>query len=367
MWKNLLSYAELPKYVLGFTLFLSTALQFWNNYKQQKFESTIQLQLQGVLKGNAEKIARLDKELKTAKSEMISYKEMEKRTKQIISEVGTQTQALEDHLKETDAKILSYSSRFTEIEKTLHGGKIKVRVEGREKPKEIKKPTQDWRGVDADDFLTCVHYYDPDKCPPISYTWAMEYQNKGKSIAQFTTRNLWLEEAGQLDLNLVFKVDVLTFGEDPDSLGSGAVQNQGVYIKGGYFSEDGKFVTLVEDKLIEGDPNLDPRFFYVPTVPYGHSKKYKRYEPSYYVGTSLLPTLGYDMGIQAGGSFVNLFEAKLRIGGVGYISKDYFGVGPSISYHPKIGGKYLNFAPNISYLVSSEKQALSLGLLFQVW
>lgn len=367
MLKNLLTYAELSKYVLGVALFLSTALQFWNNYKQQKFESTIQQQLQGVLKGNAQEIARIDGELKTAKSEMISYEQMEKRTNQIISAVGTQTQALEDHLKKTDAKILSYSSRFTAIEKTLKGGKIKVRVEGREKPKEIKQPTQDWRGVDADDFLTCVHYYDPDKCPPISYTWAMQYQNKGKSIAQFTTRNLWLEEAGQLDLNLVFKVDVLTFGENPDSLGSGAVQNQGVYIKGGYFSEDGKFITIVEDKLIEGDPNLDPRFFYVPSVPYGHTKTYGTYEPAYYVGLGLLPTEEYDMGIQAGGSFVNLFDAKLRMGGVGYISNTHFGIGPSISYHPKIGGKHLNFAPNLSYLFSSVRNNLSLGLLFQVW
>ena len=367
MLKNLLTYAELSKYVLGVALFLSTALQFWNNYKQQKFESTIQQQLEGVLKGKAKEIAKLREDLNTAQSEMISYKEMESRTEQIISEIGSKTDALQRHLDDTDAKIISYSKRFSSIEKTLRSGKIRVKVDGKTKPEKIKAPNQDWKGVDADDFLTCVHYYDPDKCPNISYSWATTFQNGGKPVGEFRTRNLWLSEEGLLDLNLAFRVDVITYGEDQDRLGSGAAQNQGVYIKAGYFSEDGSFVTLAEDKLIEGDPNLDPKFFYVPTVPYGHTKSYKRFEPAYYAGLGLLPTEEYDMGIQAGGSFVNLFDAKLRMGGVGYISNTYFGIGPSISYHPTIGGKHLNFAPNVSYLFSSQRNNLSLGLLFQVW
>jgi hypothetical protein len=102
-------------------------------------------------------------------------------------------------------------------------------------------------------------------------------------------------------------------------------------------------------------------------VPYGHSKKYKTFEPAYYAGLSTLPNQEYDMGVQVGGSFLNLLDAKLRMGGVGYISNTYFGAGLSISYHPKLGGKYLNFAPNVSYLFSSERNNLSLGLLFQVW
>ena len=68
-----------------------------------------------------------------------------------------------------------------------------------------------------------------------------------------------------------------------------------------------------------------------------------------------------------GGSFLNLYDAKLRLGGTGYISNSYFGIGPTISYHPKIAGKHFNFAPNISYLLSSDRDHLSLGLIFQVW
>ena len=367
MWKDILAYAELPKYLLALALFLSTGLQIWNNYKQQKLEDTISLQLEGVLTANATKISELQENINSAKSKMISYSDMENRTEDIISQIGNKTEALEKHLNETDSKILSYSQRFSRIEKTLKGGKIKVQITGQKTTEEIKAPTSEWNGIDADDFLTCVHYYDPDKCPSISYSWETNYKNGGQPVGAFRTENLWLSDFGNLDLNLAFKIDVVTYGENQDSLGSGGVQNQGVYIKAGYFSESGEFITLVEDKMLEGDPNLDPKFFYVPTVPYGHSKKYKTFEPAYYAGLSTLPNQEYDMGVQVGGSFLNLLDAKLRMGGVGYISNTYFGAGLSISYHPKLGGKYLNFAPNVSYLFSSERNNLSLGLLFQVW
>jgi len=366
MIKNIFDIADLPKYLIVISLSISTALQFWNSYKQKELESTISKQLKGELSANAREISKLRTDIKTAQSKMLSYDDMQNRTEEIIQSIGESSQGLQKHLDSTDAKIISYQKRFSRIESRLENGisKISGKVDRKAPP---PKPTKEWKGISENDFLTCFHHYDPVKCPEISYSWNTSEQNKGKPIAGFKTDNLWLSKAGNIDLNLAFRVDVITYSEDQSKLGSGAVKNQGIYVKAGYLTQEGEFKTIAEDKLIEGDPNLDPKFFYVPTVPYGHSKKYGLFEPAYYVGLALLPMEEYDIGLIGGGSFVNVLDAKLRLGGIAYISNSYFGVGASLSYHPKIGGKYLNFAPNISYLFSAERNNLSLGMLFQVW
>ena len=112
MIKNIFDIADLPKYLIVISLSISTALQFWNSYKQKELESTISKQLKGELSANAREISKLRTDIKTAQSKMLSYDDMQNRTEEIIQSIGESSQGLQKHLDSTDAKIISYQKRF---------------------------------------------------------------------------------------------------------------------------------------------------------------------------------------------------------------------------------------------------------------
>lgn len=343
----------------------STGLQFWNNYKQEDFEKTVNEQLKGKLSADATEIATLNTKLKNAISKMITHEEMQKRTDAILKRIGDSSESLQKHLDKTDAKIYSYSERVSNIETKLNGvSKVIIKNKRGEKIK-VEPPKEDWEGVKPENFLTCFYHYDKKKCPRINYNWESSHKNKGNTVAKFDTQNLWLREEGDIKLNLAFKVNVVTYGEDQTKLGSGAIKNQAVFIQAGYI-ENGEFFALAEDTLEKGNPNLDPKFFSTPPKT-TKTKSYGRFEPSYFVGVSSLPMENLDIGLIGGGTFVNFFDATLRLGGEIYISNENFGLGPHISYHYSFAGKFLNVAPSFSYLFSTEKNLFSFGLSFQIW
>ena len=87
----------------------------------------------------------------------------------------------------------------------------------------------------------------------------------------------------------------------------------------------------------------------------------------FYLGVGFLPNKSFEAGLSASASMFNTWEGQLRLGGQALISNEFFGIGPSVSYHYRMDGRYLNFAPNVSYLLSSNSQELTLGLSFQLW
>ena len=184
----------------------------------------------------------------------------------------------------------------------------------------------------------------------------------------FTSRNLWTGEGSGVDFNLAFKVVAITYGEDQSRLGSGAVQNQGIHIYGGYFDEQGKFISLpgLESEMYSGDPNLDSKLIYVPKVDAkGGRLTLKRFEPSLLVGSTYQ---WGEFGLSIGGSFINFGKGEYRLGGNLSIGESNQYLGLMGTWHPYIMGKNLNIAPGIGWVYGTDgSNTWSLGVHFQVW
>ena len=255
-------------YALISLFLLSVGGNAWSVYKMQRMDATIQDQMNGILSDNAEQIASINTTLGTVKSQMVDRATLEQRASEIINGLDQKTQdAINRYTSETGAKVDSISRRFVRMESRLERGVTNIgdRIDRQRKP---NPPPETWRGVSTQDQRWCADHPQDERCQPFKFSWHSPFSLKGRPVYSFSSRNLWTGEGSGVDFNLAFKVVAINYGEDQSRLGSGAVQNQGIHIYGGYFDEQGKFIALpgLESELLSGDPNLDPQLIYVPKV-----------------------------------------------------------------------------------------------------
>lgn len=340
---------------------ISMGANLWGAYKMMSFESTVQDQLNGTFTKTADLIRKVDERIGTVESTMLTQEDLEARAKQIISGLDVQTQKhIKEFQEETGAKIKSISERFTTMEVTLEG---KARLGGRrDKREKTPTPPATWKGVSREDLFRCEDH--PEKCAPFEFEWESPYRFQGSSIARLSGANIWGDEF-RLKLNLAFKVVTIGYGEDQSKRGAGAVANQGLHIYAGYVDEDGKFVTLAEQKMLKGNPLLDSKVFYIPQGDLDKSSALELFAPSFLVGTTYQEG---DLGLSLGASLLNFSKGRYRLGGNFVISSSKPYVGAFASYHPLIGGRNLNLAPSLGWVLGADQSnTWSLGLQFQVW
>ena len=336
---------------------LSVVGQGWVAYKTSQLDSLIEEQLEGKLSATAREIVSLREEVKTARASLLKASEVQERASVLMEGMSAETRArIEAFIDETGAKIEDISVRFTSIETTLKRGSA---TRGAKPPTPTPPPPPEWKGVSAEDQKRCESY--PEKCAPFPFTWEANERVNGKSIGVFSTPNLWGEEFS-LRLNLAYRVQAITFR------GEGVVRNQGVYIQAGYFNDKKEFVMVAEDKLLSGDPNLDPQLFYTATTSTitPSVKSLRLLEPSALVGVNW--ALG-GFGLAFGASLLNLNEGRYRLGGnITLVSGGGVLAGVMGSYHPRILGKNINIAPSVGAAWDTQLTThLTLGLFFQVW
>ena len=358
-------YFKYALYGLASLFLVSVGGNAWSVYKMQRMDATIQDQIAGVLSENAKKIAKMDETLGTVKSQMVDRATLEQRAEEIISGLDQKTQdAIGKYTSETGAKVDSISKRFVRMEARLDQGisRIGKKVDRQRK---TPPPPKSWKGVSRQDQTRCADH--PERCEPFEFSWHSPFSLKGKPIYTFSSRNIW-EGKGSLDLNLAFKVVAITYGEDQSKLGSGAVQNQGIHVLGGYFDEQGEFVEIegLESKLMQGDKNLDPKLIYVPKVdPTNVRLGLSLFEPSLLVGSTYQAS---EFGLSIGGSFLNLRKGEYRLGANFSLTESNQYLGVMGTWHPYILGKNLNIAPGLGWVLGADgSNTWSLGVHFQVW
>jgi len=337
---------------------LSTAHQFWVTYKMSHLEEVVSEQLDGKLSETARVIASVNDRLKTAESRMVSPEDLEKVSREMLQSLDRETLTEINRLRsETGAQITSISQRFSRLQTEMKKGFASIGEEP------TTPPPPAWNGISSQEVGWCVT--SPASCAVTPFTWLTPYKVDGFPVAQFKSDNLW-ERNFTLTLNLAFKIITIGWSEKEDE---GAVQNQGIHIQAGYFSEDGQFKVLAEDKLMKGDPNIDPKLFYVPKVSPSSlsNNKLSLFTPTFLAGVGY--SVAQDqMGVVIGGSFLNLGGGKIRIGADVLFNTSYLAGGVMASYHYMLGGKYLNIAPMMGALLGTDNQlTLQVGLLFQVW
>lgn len=351
---------KIAAYIASGLLTLSLANNAWMTYKISQLDNTIQKQMNGELSKTARILSETRDEINVVKSQMVSRKELEEQSSKIISNLDQRTQdAIYKYTKETGARVDSISQRVLGMEGRIKKGIGKI---GRT-VKEKTAPPPSWKGVDGLDITRCSDH--PDKCTPFTFEWESPYQVNGKPLARFSSLNLW-KGLGSIDLNLAFKVVAITYGEDQSRLGSGAVQNQGIHVLGGYVQE-GNFVPIpgLESKLLQGDPNLDSKLIYVPKKDAQNSTLLKLFEPSLLVGSTYQAN---EFGLSIGASLLNFQKGQYRIGANGVITPSNVFLGAKATWHPYLLGKNLNLAPGLGWVAGSDgTNTWSLGVHFQVW
>lgn len=367
MLKRHISYVA---YVLGSLGVLSVGANAYQAHKYNRMVDTIQNQLKGELSENARLLSEMRTEIGAVKSQMVTQGDLDKKSEAIISGLSQNTQeAIRKYQDETGAVISSISEKVTSMDLKLKGqGRVGSRPNNRStatnqivsKPP-TDTPSSDWLVVTDDDINKCAE--NPHMCDPLVFSWTTPY---GKPFASFTTDNLWAGDYS-LDLKMDFKVVVIEYSEDQSNLGAGAVRNQGLHIMAGYINEKGEFVTLAEDKMYEGNPNLDSRLFYTPKVdpPSIKLRKLKLFEPSLLVGAAYLDKM---FGFSVGASLLNIQGGDYRLGVQVVLNNKQPSLAGVMSYHPYILGKYLNVAPALGWAMGMDGSSTWLAaLLFQVW
>ena len=354
-------------YALLSLFLISVGGNAWSVYKMQRMDATIQDQLNGILTENARKIAAIDTTLGTVQSQMVDRATLEQRASEIVSGLDQKTQdAINRYTSETGAKVDAISRRFVRMETRLEAGV--TRIGDSVQRQRTSPPPETWRGVSTQDQRWCADHPQDRRCQPFKFSWHSPFSLRGRPVYSFSSRNLWTGEGSGVDFNLAFKVVAINYGEDQSRLGSGAVQNQGIHIYGGYFDEQGKFVALpgLESELLSGDPNLDPQLIYVPKVDAPTSRlTLSMFEPSLLVGSTYQ---GGEFGLSVGGSFINFSKGEYRLGGNFSIGESNQYLGLMGTWHPYIMGKNLNIAPGLGWVVGADgSNTWSLGVHFQVW
>ena len=338
-------------------ILISVGSNAYQAHKLNNLSETIQKQIKGELTETARLISQSREEINAVRSSMLTERELSNRVEAILGGLGKDTrESIERFQQETGARIDSISVRISSMETRLKG---QARV-GSEKAPPPSPPPTSWKGVTKEDASRCVAY--PDLCDPLEFSWATPY---GKPLASFTSDNIWSGEYN-LDLSLEFKAVVIEYAEDQSNLGAGAVRNQGLHIMAGYTNAKGEFVTIAEDKLVEGNPNLDSRFFYVPKVaPSSIKTSLKLFEPSLLAGVSYTQQV---FGFSVGASLLNLSNGEYRLGSQVVVTSKGLLLAGVLSYHPYLLGKHLNVAPHLGWAVGMDKSnSWLIGLSFQVW
>ena len=351
-------------YALLSLFLISVGGNAWSVYKMQRMDATIQDQLAGILSDNATKIAQINTDLGTVKSQMVDRATLDRMSSEIISDLDSKTQeSIRRFTSETGARVDAISQRFVRMEGRLNRG-ISSLKRGRSRAP-TPPPPQSWAGVSREDRHRCSDH--PERCEPFEFSWHSPFSLNGRPIYTFTTKNLWSDLDTNIDFNLAFKVVAITYGEG-EGLSAGAVQNQGVHIYGGYFDERGKFVPLegLESVLMQGDENLDPKLIYIPKVsPTTVRLGLTMFEPSLLVGSTYQQG---EFGLSIGGSFINFAKGEYRLGANFALAESNQYLGLMGTWHPYIMGKNLNIAPGLGWVVGADgSNTWSLGVHFQVW
>lgn len=310
--------------------------------EQDKAQQTIIEQLEGKLSATARQLASLNDELMLVNSKLITQDQMNSMSDELLQN----HQELQKFMVDTKAELKSYSTRLA-----------KISVQLKEGSKRAELPSSA-----PSEFKDCMK--DPSSCKPLPIKWESEHKVDGKSILTFNTPNIWTD-GFSYDLNLAYNVEVITIGEDCDT---GSMGNQGVYIKAGYFEDNGKFKAVGESKMMKGDRGLDPKFILTPNC----GKKLELggkqlFEPSIFGGVSYVYK---SMGIFGGVSFMNFLDkGNLRLGvGGNYNAKGHLSFGLVLNYYPVIVGKTLNVAPTIGIVWKDNlTPTYLLGLSFNIW
>lgn len=306
---------------------------------------TILEQLDGKLSATARQLASLNDQLKLGEAELMT----QERLNDMSSTLLKNHQDLQDFMDKTNAELKSYSTRMTSITIQLKELNNKAQV----KPASLP---------DNKDSVYNKCLSNPESCEPLPVAWKSDYEVKGKSILSFNSPNLWTT-GFSYDMNLAYNVEVITIGENCDT---GAMGNQGVYIKAGYFDKDGSFRVLAEDKLMKGDKGLDPKFILSPNCKISEPGM-KTFEPSLFAGVSYAYA-SKEKGIMAGINVINLLEKKnLRLGGLVNYNKQV-GVGFALHYYPTFWNKPLNVAPTFGIVWNRQgTSSFLVGLSFNFW
>lgn len=351
-------------YGLMSLFFLSVAGNAWTVYKATKMESTIEEQLKGKLSAAAKEISALNTKVGTIKSKMVKRDELDKFAEEVIGNLDEKTQSsIKEYMDKTGARIDDISERYIQMKGKLDKGigRIGNRTNTERKPE--PKPPKSWKGVTRSDQYKCEDH--PERCEPFKFRWESPFSFKGSPIYTFSSNNIW-EKKGKMSFNLAFKVVGITYREG-NGLGSGAVQNQGIHIMGGYIDK-GKFVPIegIESKLLHGDENLDSRIKYVPKVDIGTPKLgLSLFEPSLLVGSTYQSG---SFGLSIGSSLLNLYKGDYRLGANFILTEESPYLGATATWHPRIAGKNLNIAPGLGWVFDKDGNSTwSLGLHFQVW
>jgi hypothetical protein len=344
-------------------LVLSLGANFWNAYKMERFEHTLQEQMEGKFSESARQLIALSEQVNTVSSNMVSHAELEKRSREIVSGLSAETQEnIRRYKEETGAQVQSIAVRFQSMEARLDKGIRRIGGKVDSQRTTTPPPAPEWKGVSYDDQRKCADY--PERCAPFQFSWESPYQVSGKPLAKFSSPNLW---AGRyvLDLNLAFKVVTIGYGEDQSELGAGAAQNQGLHIYAGYIDDKGEFVSIAEQEMLKGHPNLDGKMFYVPKVDVNPSRALRLFEPSLLVGSTYQDG---GFGLSVGASLVNFAGGTYRVGASGILSEKEPYLSSFLSYHPMVMGKHLNIAPSLGWVLgTSGVSTWALGLQFQIW
>jgi hypothetical protein len=175
----------------------------------------------GKLSETARLISRMDERLKTAESRMVSPREMEVLSEEVLRSLNEETLKEINRLRdETGAQITSISQRFSRIQAEMNKGFSKFGVVA-------SAPPEKWGGVRAEEVGWCIS--SPSSCEVTPFSWVTEYEVGGFPVAQFKSENIWGQEFS-LKLNLAFRVLTIGLSERDED---GAVQNQGVHIQAG--------------------------------------------------------------------------------------------------------------------------------------
>jgi hypothetical protein len=342
---------------------LSVGGNAWSVYKMRRMNTTIQAQMKGILDENATKIASIETSLGKVQSQMVDKATLEKKASQIIGDLDSKTQAaINKFTTETGAEITAINKSFLRMEGKLNKGISSLKSDSRPP---TPAPPKSWKGVSREDRNRCSDH--PERCESFEFSWRSPFSFKGRPVYTFTSKNLWADLDTNIDFNLAFKVVAITYNEG-DGLGSGAVQNQGVHIYGGYIDEKGKFIALdgLEGVLMDGDPNLDQKLIYVPRVtPSNVRLGLRMFEPSLLAGSTYQ---GGEFGLSIGGSFLNLAKGEYRVGANFIVAQSNQYLGVMGTWHPSIAGKNLNIAPGLGWVIGADgSNTWSLGVHFQVW
>jgi len=357
--------AQNPKVVYGaLALYaISIGSQLYTNHRVNQVQNRITEQIEGKFDRKARELQSKIKEIGTAQAQMVSKEELERKTEEALGHLSKETRdRLEKYKRDTQAEVTSVSTKVRNITATLSEGRAQVGQE----VKVTTPPPKEWSGIKSKDVAWCKQ--NPSKCD--SFPISFHYPLVGKPVASFLSDNVYTKRF-LLKLNLGFRVTTVGLRDR-----KGVAENQAVFFDVGYQdSETGRFKSLQQFEIREGDSRESDVFFYRPAInPFLFNDKLSMFDFSLLLGASFAPTfesgssLSFRTGLSIGGGIVNFKEGQIRLGANAVLSKEVLGVGLFTTYHPKILGKHFNLAPMLGVMYDSNlNPSLQVGLSYQLY